>query len=411
MRLTNAKGGMIAGNILFGGPIEFFDGPWQFVNNDLRGTPAGTYSHGVFTGHATHDVTIKGNRVKPVEPSGKIWRFLVLTHRSAGDRIEDNVIEDIGARDGDTIPWSNEPEIMLTEAYHLTYEGAVSGLSADGRLIRIYTPQGQPAGTGDVISLLSGPAAGQFRRIAQVIDPVTYLVDEAIPKGTEAVSIARGFVGESFERNRIDIRGGKLSAGMVFVGNHFGTRVIKNHLLGGVASFKFTACPTETPVAWGWSHAPFLGGVIEDNILEDHETGGLLGVEHSPHNKTNKGRTYMTIALNRNIMRWSEAFLSRHAQKGDKPLPPPLTLGYAPSHDPGEFVVTAAGNRFEAPAGYKKRWRAPDSCRRVQLAALYSTANSVLPSGGQWQRRCSQATSGQLKPTPRTAMKRRRYDC
>ena len=153
MRLTNAKGGMIAGNILFGGPIEFFDGPWQFVNNDLRGTPAGTYSHGVFTGHATHDVTIKGNRVKPVEPSGKIWRFLVLTHRSAGDRIEDNVIEDIGARDGDTIPWSNEPEIMLTEAYHLTYEGAVSALSADGRLIRIYNPQGQPAATGDVISL------------------------------------------------------------------------------------------------------------------------------------------------------------------------------------------------------------------------------------------------------------------
>ena len=166
----------------------------------------------------------------------------MLTHRSAGDRIEDNVIEDIGARDGDTIPWSNEPEIMLTEAYHLTYEGAVSALSTDGRLIRIFTPQGQPAVTGDVMSLLSGPAAGQFRRIAQVIDPVTYLLDEPIPKGTEAVSIARGFVGESFERNRIDIRGGKLSAGMVFVGNHFGTRVVKNHLLGGVASFKFTGC-------------------------------------------------------------------------------------------------------------------------------------------------------------------------
>ena len=94
--------------------------------------------------------------------------------------------------------------------------------------------------------------------------------------------------------------------------------------------------------------------MIEDNILEDHETGGLLGVEHSPHNKTNKGRTYMTIALNRNVMRWSQAFLSRHAQQADKPLPPPLTLGYAPSHDPGEFVVTAAGNRFEAPAAARK---------------------------------------------------------
>ncbi len=109
MRLTNAKGGMIAGNILFGGPIEFFDGPWQFVNNDLRGTPAGTYSHGVFTGHATHDVTIKGNRAKPVEPSGKIWRFLVLTHRSAGDRIEDNVIEDIGCATETRSPGRTSP--------------------------------------------------------------------------------------------------------------------------------------------------------------------------------------------------------------------------------------------------------------------------------------------------------------
>ena len=234
-------------------------------------------------------------------------------------------------------------------------KGPSSALSADGRLIRIYNPQGQPAATGDVISLLSGPAAGQYRRIAQVIDP------DHLPGGRVDSQGNRGRVdlpGDSsaraFERNRIDIRGGKLSAGMVFVGNHFGTRVIKNHLLGGVASFKFTACPTETPVAWGWSHAPFLGGVIEDNILEDHETGGLLGVEHSPHNKTNKGRTYMTIALNRNVMRWSESFLSRHAQQADKPLPPLLTLGYAPSHDPGEFVVTAAGNRFEAPAGAQK---------------------------------------------------------
>jgi hypothetical protein len=28
-----------------------------------------------------------------------------------------------------------------------------------------------------------------------------------------------------------------------------------------------------------------------------------------------------------------------------------LTLGYSPSHDPGELVVAAQGNRLEAPAG------------------------------------------------------------
>ena len=43
IRLTNARGGMIAGNILRGGPIEFFDGPWQLLNNDFRGTPPGTH--------------------------------------------------------------------------------------------------------------------------------------------------------------------------------------------------------------------------------------------------------------------------------------------------------------------------------------------------------------------------------
>ena len=246
----------MAGNILRGGPIEFFDGPWQFLNNDFRGTARGTISHAVFAGHGTHDVVIRGNRAKPVEPGGKAWRFLGLTHSSSGDRVLDNIIEDLGSREDDTIPWSNEPEIIITEAYHLTYEGKLAALSADGRLLRIIHPQGQEAATGDVVSLLSGPAAGQFRRIAQVIDPETYLVDSPIPKGTETVSISRGFVGESFERNRIDIRRGRKSSGFVLGGNHFATRIIKNHVLGGDLAIKLAACPTETPVGWGWSHAP-----------------------------------------------------------------------------------------------------------------------------------------------------------
>ena len=35
-------------------------------------------------------------------------------------------------------------------------------------------------------------------------------------------------------------------------------------------------------MVWGWSHAPFLGAVIEDNILEDAAGGTMLGVEHWP---------------------------------------------------------------------------------------------------------------------------------
>ncbi len=351
IRLTNARGGMIAGNILRGGPIEFFEGPWHLLNNDFRGTSPGTISHSIFVGHKTYDLRVRGNRAKPVQPEGKTWRFLVLTHHGTGDRVEENLIEDIGSREGDTIPASNEPEIILTEGYHLKYEGRIAALSTDGRLLRIDRPQGQETVTGDLVALLTGPAAGKFRRVAQVIDPETFLVDAAIPKGTEAVSIARGFVGESFLKNRIDIRGGQKSAGMVLVGNHFGTRVIGNHLLGGANSIRFAACPTETPVVWGWSHAPFLGVVIEDNILEDAAGGAVLGVEHSATAvKSNKGRTYMTIALSRNVVRWTEPFLQRYASSGAKAPPPGLVLGYLPSHDPEEFVVHAADNRLEAPA-------------------------------------------------------------
>jgi hypothetical protein len=352
IRLTNASGGVVAGNILRGGTIEFFGGPWQMLDNDFRGTPAGTISHAVFAGHGTHDLLIRGNRVKPIGPAGKTWRFLVLTHRGSGDRVEDNIIEDIGSREDDTLPWSNEPEIILTEAYHLTYEGKVLSLSPGGNLLRIHTPQGDEAATGDVVSLLAGPATGEFRRIAQVIDAQSFLVDPPVPKGTEAVSISRGFVGESFERNRIDIRRGRRSAGMVLVGNHFGTRLVKNHIQGGDLALKFTACPTESPVTWGWSHAPVLQAVIDDNIFEDCQGGAWLGVEHSARDvKSNKGRTYMSIAMSRNVLCWSEAFLERRTAAGEKSLPPGLVLGHTPSHDPGEFVVKATGNRLRAPAG------------------------------------------------------------
>jgi hypothetical protein len=61
----------------------------------------------------------------------------------------------------------------------------------------------------------------------------------------------------------------------------------------------------------------------------------------------------MTIALNRNVVRWSEPFLQRYKSSGAKSLPPGLILGHLPSHDPGELVIQAAGNRLESPAGLK----------------------------------------------------------
>jgi hypothetical protein len=141
---------------------------------------------------------------------------------------------------------------------------------------------------------------------------------------------------------------------MILVGNHYGTRILKNHYLGAAHALILSACPTETPVAWGWSHAPCLGAVVEENTFEDTPFGAVLGVEHAAQNiKSSKGRTYMTLDLNDNVVRWTEPFLKRQEQEGAKSSPPGLTLGYVPSNDPGEFVVKASGNRVEAPSGVK----------------------------------------------------------
>ena len=136
VRLNGAKSGVIEANRLRGGMIEFFDGPWRIVENDFRGTQPGMISYAVLAGHGVHDLVVRGNKTRCDGPSGKTWRFLVLTWFGADDVVAENTIEGLGSRDDDTIPWSNAPEIILTEAYHLKYEGRVIALSNDGRMLR-----------------------------------------------------------------------------------------------------------------------------------------------------------------------------------------------------------------------------------------------------------------------------------
>ena len=317
-RLVGASSGAIVKNRLRGGPIEFFHGPWRVVNNEFRGTLPGTYSHGFVTGHWTHDLLIRNNRLSSPPPSGKTWRFLVLTGSSVFDRVEGNVIEGVGARDDDTIPWSNEPEIILTEGYSLKYEGKVLASSADGKLVRVGRPQGGDVHAGDAVAILNGPGAGQWRRVLHVLDPTTYLLDKALPKDSDAVSICQGFVSQVFEGNRIDLRGGRRSDAFVLPGNHFGTRIVGNHLVGGGLAWRMTAYPTESPGIWGWSHVTFMGGVVERNVLEDTEQGGVVGVEHTVAIKSNKGRSYMSMQLRDNVVRWTEPFVSGRAARGRK---------------------------------------------------------------------------------------------
>lgn len=352
-RLAGAHSGAIIGNRLRGGSIEFFHGPWLITDNDYRGTPPGTFSHGLLVGHETHDLVIRGNRMSSPAPSGKTWRFLVLTGYGRFARIEQNVIEGTGDRDGDTIPWANAPEIILTESYSLRYEGKVLAASGDGKLLRIgQIPGSSSVEAGDVVAILNGPAAGNWRRVAHVIDPTTLLLDEPLPSESDRISICAGFVGQVYEGNRIDLRGGRRSDSFVLPGNHFGTRVVGNHLLGGGLGWRMIAYATESPGMWGWSHTPFLGGVVERNILEDCEQGGIVGVEHSPSTKTNRGRTYMSLRLRDNVVRWTQPFLGAWERAGHKEPPPGLVIGYQPSADPEELIVSAAGNRLEAGTHY-----------------------------------------------------------
>jgi hypothetical protein len=307
----------------------------------------------VFAGHDTHDAVIRGNRVKPDGP-GKVWRFLVFTQSGAHDVVEDNVVEGIGEMEGDGVPRVNAPEIILTESYRLSYEGRLRTLSPDGLLLRTGWIQGKDVRPGDVVSLLTGPAAGQWRRVAQPLDATTLLVDAPIPKGTDHISVARGFVQERFAGNRVDIRGSRTSTCMVLPGNHFGLVVEKNHLLGGAGSLACSACPTESPVSWGWSHAPVLGAEIRGNTFEDSETGATLGVGHDPKFvKVNTGRVYMTAAVEGNVVRWTDAFLARRSGAAGKTPLRGLTLGFPNAHDPREFLVSAARNTLDAPAGHK----------------------------------------------------------
>ena len=140
-------------------------------------------------------------------------------------------------------------------------------------------------------------------------------METPLPSGDYAISIASGFWKETFEGNRIDSRGSAAAANLVLVGNHFGTRIVGNHFLGGGGSWKLAACPTESPVHWGWSHAPFLGIVMERNIIEDPVQGSTIAVEHGTTAKSNRGRVYLSMTFQDNVARFTGPFLASQKRK------------------------------------------------------------------------------------------------
>jgi hypothetical protein len=337
-RLVTAESGRIESNTLKGGTIEVIGGPWRIAGNDYRGTVPGTYTDAVIAGHWTRDLVVENNRAEPRGPSGKTWRFLVLTGTGFNDRVESNTVVGVGPRDDDTIPQANATEIILTESYRLKFEGRPLAVSPDGLVVQVPQPQGGPAQAGDVVAVLDGPDAGQWRRVVQVVDARTYLLDAPLPSSVAAISIASGFVQETFQGNTVDTRGSSLAANLVLSGSHYGTRVLDNRLLGGRYAIMAVSSPTEAPVMWGWSHSPQLGMVLDGNTLIDAAEGSVVRVDHDSPAKSNKGRVYWTGTIANTTFGFSPAFVAAH------PQPRALSLGDGGSIDPDEQVVSLVGS-------------------------------------------------------------------
>ncbi len=345
MRLVTAQSGTIVGNVLKGGPIEVIGGPWTIAGNNVRGTVPNTYSSGVIAAHDSHDLRIENNHVEPQSSAGVTWRFLVMTNAGYNDVIRNNTVIGLGSKPGDNIPDANAAEIILTEGYRIHFEGTPLAISSDGRILQIPRPQGGAAQTGDAVAILDGPDAGQWRRIAQVIDDQTYLLESPLPAGRYTISIAEGFVNTTFQGNTIDSSGSTAAGNLILVGNHFGTKVIDNHLIGGRESFKIAAAPTESPIMWGWSHAPFMGGVISGNTFENALVGGTISVERGSTVKSSKGRVYLSGTFSDNRFVYSADVLAQ------MPDPVVLTVGDLASLDPDEQTLTFRDNLANVPLG------------------------------------------------------------
>ncbi|MGE3822428.1 MAG: hypothetical protein AB7I30_23685, partial [Isosphaeraceae bacterium] len=106
-RLVSAESGRIVDNRLKGGMAELKGGPWQVTGNTYLGALPNTFAYTVFAAHESREVTIADNRAEPTGPSGKTWRFLVMTQRGHDAAVLNNVVRGIGPMDTDTVAHPN----------------------------------------------------------------------------------------------------------------------------------------------------------------------------------------------------------------------------------------------------------------------------------------------------------------
>jgi len=319
MNFDPGDSGVIANNLLKGGWIQLGTGPWRVTGNDYQGAVPNTITPTFLNVYTSHDLTISGNHAHASAPAGITQRFVVFGNadkgQGIGNVIEGNTIDGgIGTPTGVDLPpgYGNNPEIILLETYQPRFEGKPSSISHDGSIVQIPYLRGPSARTGDVISIVTGPHAGEWRMIAQALSPTRYLLDEPLPAGDYVITIGRGFVNQVYRGNTIDVRDmASNTVGLVISGNDWGSQIVGNAFLGGEA-LRIGAGSNEGAfegpygAPWGWSRLPVLGLAIDGNLFVDAAVS--LSVAHDRlYNKSSGGRTYLAGDVSNNEIRWTGA--------------------------------------------------------------------------------------------------------
>jgi hypothetical protein len=193
-----------------------------------------------------------------------------------------------------------------------------------------------------------------------------------LPAGDYDIAIASGFVREVFEGNTLDSRGSSGDVNLVLAGNHYGTRVVNNHFLGAGETLRFTACPTEHPRHWGWSHAPMFDCLIEGNTFEDSARGVTICVEHNKYAKTSRGRVYLTATVKDNTCLLDLRLPGPARPLPDGPRPGRLQGRRGPGAGPRRPGPDRARQSRPGPAGDPTRPMRPGGGRAAQRPARRS---------------------------------------
>ncbi|APW61930.1 discoidin domain-containing protein [Paludisphaera borealis] len=383
MNFDPGDSGLIANNILKGGWIQLGVGPWQVLDNDYQGAVANTITPTFLNVHTSHDLTITGNHVHALAPAGITLRFLVYgggdSGQGIGNLIENNTIDGgIGTPVNAVLPpgYDNSPEIILLETYQPRFEGKPSAVSPDGSIVQIPALRGPSARTGDVVSIVTGPYAGQWRMIAQALSPTRYLLADPLPQGDYVITIGRGFVDQTYRGNTIDVRGmSPDNVGLVISGNDWGTRIVDNTFLGGDglrigAGSSESAFEGQYGAPWGWSRLPVFDLAINGNMFDDAYIS--LSVAHDrQYNKSSSGRTYLTGDFSNNEILWTD------------PSRSPVTIGVGPDPSTGAPAYTQVNYPWltldEIRLTMRNNWRSDPSTGAVAatIRVYAATLNGV----------------------------------